>query len=88
MANADHPTHPTLKSDDITHYRHVITRGRQQLVVEVVSLVDGGEATPPILSTFGDIDLSPDQAVELADALGKARTAWDTAHRSWVEGLR
>lgn len=92
MASSHFPTPPPLTGDDITHFRHVIAGGptntRQKITVEVVSLVDNGVATPPILSVLGELDMSPDQAVELADALTKARTAWNTAHQSWIAGLR
>lgn len=91
MAHGQSPTAPPLMGDDITHFRRVISGGpgneRQKLTVEVVSLVDNGDATPPILSVHGELDMSPDQAVELADALTKARAAWAVALRSWVEGL-
>ena len=85
----NHPTPPPLTGDDITHYRHVITGNcGQTLTVEVVSLVDEGQATPPILTTHGNLDMSPDQAVQLADALANARAAYAVALDSWRESLR
>ncbi|MCT2029514.1 hypothetical protein M3D00_04995 [Dietzia cinnamea] len=86
------PTPPPLTGDDITHYRHTIAGGpnntRQKITVEVVSLVDNGEASPPILTVVGELDMSPDQAVEIADALTRARAAYSVALESWRESLR
>ncbi|MCT2031324.1 hypothetical protein M3D00_14365 [Dietzia cinnamea] len=92
MADCSIPTPPPLTGDDITHYRHIIAGGpgndRQKITVEVVSLVDNGEASPPILSVHGELDMSPDQALELADALTAARAAYSVALESWRESLR
>lgn len=92
MAMTDHPTPPPLMGDDITHYRHVIAGGptntRQKITVEVVSLVDNGVATPPILTVLGELDMSPDQAVEIADALTRARAAYKVALKAYWESLR
>lgn len=92
MAMSNHPTPPPLTGDDITHFRHVIAGGpgneRQKITVEVVSLVDNGEASPPILTVVGELDMSPDQAVEIADALTSARAAYAVALESWRESLR
>ena len=92
MANSQHPTPPALMGDDITHYRTVIAGGpnntRQKITVEVVSLVDNGEASPPILTVVGELDMGTDQAVEIADALTAARAAYAVALESWRESLR
>lgn len=91
MADSSIPTPPPLTGDDITHYRHIIAGGpgneRQKITVEVVSLVDNGEASPPILSVHGELDMSPDQAVEIADALHRARTVYTDALKAWYTGL-
>lgn len=92
MASSQHSTPPPLMGDDITHFRHVIAGGptntRQKITVEVVSLVDNGVATPPILTVLGELDMSPDQAVELADALTRARAAYKVALKAYWESLR
>ncbi|WP_314037867.1 hypothetical protein [Dietzia sp. CH92] len=92
MANSQHPTPPPLTGDDITHFRRIIAGGpgndRQKITVEVVSLVDNGEASPPILSVHGELDMSPDQAVEIADALTAARAAYAVALKAHWESLR
>ncbi|MCT2076302.1 hypothetical protein [Dietzia cinnamea] len=86
---SQHPTIPPVNGDFITHFRRVITGNcGQTLTVEVVSLVDEGQATPPILTTHGNLDMSPDQAVQLADALTNARAAYAVALESWQESLR
>lgn len=92
MAYSQHLTSPPSGSDDITHYQHTIAGGpgneRQKLTVEVISLVDDGQATPPILSVHGELDLRIDQIDELTTALGQARSSYFTARDSWIEGLR
>lgn len=92
MASSHFPTPPPLMGDDITHYRHVIAGGpgneRQKITVEVVSLVDNGEASPPILSVHGELDMGTDQAVEIADALTAARAAYAVALKAHLESLR
>lgn len=91
MASSQHPTPAALGADDITHFRHIIAGGpgneRQKLTVEVVSLVDNGVATPPILSVLGELDMHPDQADELTTALVEARAAHAQARQSWIEAL-
>ncbi len=92
MAMTNHPTPPPLMGDDITHYRHIIAGApgneRQKITVEVVSLVDDGQASPPILSVLGELDMSPNQAIELVDALAAGRAAYADALASYWEGLR
>ena len=92
MAGNSIPTPPPLTGDDITHYRRIIAGGpgntRQKITVEVVSLVDNGEASPPILSVHGELDMSTDQAVEIADALTRARAAYKVALKAYWESLR
>ena len=92
MANSQHPTPPPLTGDDITHFRRIIAGGpgndRQKITVEVVSLVDNGEASPPILSVHGELNMSTDQAVEIADALTAARAAYAVALKAHWESLR
>lgn len=92
MADSSLPTPPPLTGDDITHFRHVISGGptntRQKITVEVVSLVDGGEASPPILSVHGELDMSPEQAVQIADALNEARRIYADALKVHWESLR
>ncbi|MBB1030496.1 hypothetical protein G6027_06290 [Dietzia sp. SLG310A2-38A2] len=85
------PAPPPLGDDDITHFRHVIAGGpgndRQKLTVEVVSLVDNGLATPPILSVHGALDMHPDHADGLVDALRQAQAAHAAARKSWIDAL-
>ena len=89
MAHSQHPTPPPLTGDDVTHFRHILTGNYgQTLTVEVVSLVDEGQASPPILTTHGNLDLSTDQAGELIDALERAQAAYTAALQSWKAGLR
>ncbi|MCT2031201.1 hypothetical protein [Dietzia cinnamea] len=92
MAGSSIPTPPPLTGDDITHYRTVIAGGpgndRQKITVEVVSLVDNGEASPPILSVHGELDMGTDQAFEIADALTAARAAYAVALKAHTESLR
>lgn len=89
MAHSHSPTPPPLTGDDITHYRHIIAGNcGQTLTVEVVSLVDDGQASPPILTTHGNLDMTPDQSLELVDALERARAAYRDALASYWEGLR
>jgi acetyl esterase/lipase len=92
MANSQHPTPPPLMGDDITRFRHVIPGGpgntRHKITVEVVSLVDSGEASPPILSVHGELDMSTDQAAEFANALTAARAAYAVALKAHLESLR
>lgn len=89
MAHSSIPTPPPLTGDDITHFRHIITGNcGQTLTVEVVSLVDDGQAYPPILTTHGNLDMTPDQALELVDALTRARAAYKVALASYWESLR
>ncbi|MCT1639192.1 hypothetical protein [Dietzia cinnamea] len=92
MAHSQHPTPPPLTGDDITHFRHIVAGGpgneRQKITVEVISLVDDGQASPPILTTHGNLDLSTDQAGELIDALERAQAAYTAALQSWKAGLR
>src|SRR5699024_7619969 len=91
MAHSQHPTPPPLTGDDITHYRRIIAGGpgntRQKITVGCVSLSDNGEASPPILSVHGELDMSPDQAIELVDALTAARAAYAVALKAWYTGL-
>lgn len=89
MAHSQHPTPPPLTGDDVTHFRHILTGNYgQTLTVEVVSLVDEGQASPPILTTHGNLDMSPDQAVQLTDALAQARDAYAVALKAHWESLR
>lgn len=92
MDNSSIPAPPPLTGDDITHFRRIIAGGpgndRQKITVEVVSLVDNGEASPPILSVHGELDMSPDQALELVDALTRARAAYKVALKAYWESLR
>lgn len=91
MAMANHPTPPPLTGDDITHFRHVLRGGpdneREKITVEVASLVDDGEATPPYMSVHGELDMSTDQATELVDAIQRAQVAYRAALESWKQGL-
>jgi len=91
MAESHTPTPADLGADDVVHYRHTIAGGptntRQKITVEVISLVDNGVTTPPLITTFGSLDLSPDQALELADALHQARTVYTDALKAWYTGL-
>jgi len=89
MDSSSIPSHPTSTPDDIAHFRHVITGNHgQTLTVEVVSLVDDGQASPPILTTWGNLDMTPDQALELVDALTRARAAYKVALKVYWESLR
>lgn len=91
MAGNSIPTPPPLTGDDITHFRCVISGGRtnprQRITVEVISLVDDGQASPPILTTHGNLDMTPDQAVHLADTLTEARRVYADALASHWESL-
>ena len=90
MAHSQHPTPADLGADDVVHYRHVVAGGpnntRQKITVEVISLVDNGVTTPPILSVHGELDMSPDQAIELVDALTAARATYAVALKAWHTG--
>lgn len=85
------PLPADLGADDVVHYRHTIAGGpgntRQKITVEVISLVDNGQASPPILTTHGNLDMTPDQAVHLADTLTEARRVYSDALAAHWESL-